>query len=213
MDDNPNPTNPVGLLPCGCCYGSGIYKNNPCPDCDTFDQRFRAHSTPPELSTECKCDNGSWSSSPLGYMPPSYCKCAKTTPPSDGAAAPAGNGSHPSVGESVAVLPEGVMSAADFAFSIRDIWLGYSTRNHLEKTKALIEARDAQLSQAKGEGWVLVPREPTQKMIDAARLVWDEVTGEKGLIPDNMDFSGVCRADTIYRNMIAAAPQASEGEK
>lgn len=91
--------------------------------------------------------------------------------------------------------PEGGMSALDLAEKIHEIYSWKVTQSSLCEVYNMLEQRDAQLSQAKGEGWVLVPKEPTHEM-----------TASAGVRPTE-DRTKIVK---IYKAMIAAALQASD---
>lgn len=109
----------------------------------------------------------------MGVMIEALRRCAHPKPPSDGAAAYA-EVIKTALASDVAALPDGGMSAEE--------WY----------CKTLFVQR---LSQAK-EGWVLVPRVATAKMIRATT--------------ERMWSSDLRRAAEAWRLMIAAAPQAGD---
>lgn len=63
-----------------------------------------------------------------------------------------------------------------------------------ETTKQRTEAYEAGKRDAIPEGWVLVPKEPTKKMVEAANIL-EQGTG---------------RWITIYKAMLTAAPKGEE---
>jgi hypothetical protein len=92
-----------------------------------------------------------------------------------------------------------------------------SAKVHAEAQGLVLEPlyADPAPSQGLGEGWVLVPREPTEEMLRAAWAMTVKVTPEERMLMELGDsrsaFHG--KMKRRYRAMISAAPPLSGGSK